>query len=162
MSIADRLSSSPERMRSFQRERLATEITELVCELMSELHISRAELARRLGKSPPYVTKLLRSGSNLTVNTISDVFFALGKSVRVVDQALSINSPRLFVVEVPIEGESFHPRMGYDFAIANTREARGANSPLFLELDYEIATPTQVALAAPSSEPITPSQKGAA
>ena len=50
MSLIERISSSPERMKSFQRERLALEITESICELMERDHISRAELARRLGK----------------------------------------------------------------------------------------------------------------
>jgi transcriptional regulator with XRE-family HTH domain len=156
MSLTDRISSSPERMRSFQRERLATEITELVCELMDEHRISRAELARRLGKSPPYVTKMLRNGSNLTVKTISDVFFALGKSVRIVDRALSINSPRLLVMDVPIKSGSVHPRANYEFAIATTPKGRGTDSPLFLALDYQLTTPTT------SSGPVPPPQKGAA
>jgi transcriptional regulator with XRE-family HTH domain len=63
--------------------------------------VSRAELASRLGKSRAYVTKLLRHGSNLTVQTISDVFHALGRSLRVVDRPLSVSSPALLVTDDP-------------------------------------------------------------
>ena len=100
MSLTDRISSSPERMKIFQQGRLEMEITEHICELMEAQNVSRAELARRLGKSAPYVTKMLRSGSNLTVKTISDVFFALGKSVRILPRPISISSPELIVMEI--------------------------------------------------------------
>ena len=78
------------------------EITELICQLMKQQGLTRAELATRLGKSRPYVTKLLRDGSNMTVKTISDVFFALGHSLRVVERPLSALSPRLLVMEAPL------------------------------------------------------------
>jgi transcriptional regulator with XRE-family HTH domain len=88
-------------MKEYQRERLAIEITELISHLMDEQGVSRAELASRLGKSRAYVTKLLRHGSNLTVQTISDVFHALGRSLRVVDRPLSVSSPALTVTDEP-------------------------------------------------------------
>lgn len=46
--------------------------------LMVRRRISRAELARRIGKSKPYVTQLLRAPSNLTLRTLADVAWALG------------------------------------------------------------------------------------
>lgn len=42
------------------------EVTEEVARCMDELDISRAELARRLGTSPAYVTKILRGDANLS------------------------------------------------------------------------------------------------
>lgn len=87
-------------MKNFQRERLATEITELISRLMVEKNITRAELASRLGKSRPYVTKLLGSGTNLTVHTLSDVFYALGCSLRVVDSPLSVVTAPFVVAEL--------------------------------------------------------------
>jgi len=45
--------------------------------LMERRKISRAELARRIGRSKPYVTQLLRAPSNLTLRTLSDVAWAL-------------------------------------------------------------------------------------
>jgi transcriptional regulator with XRE-family HTH domain len=102
MALLDQIASSPELMKSFQRERLEMEITELICQLMKDQGINRADLANRLGKTRPHVTKLLRDGSNMTVKTISDVFFVLGRSLRVVDRPLSIWTPRLLVVEAPV------------------------------------------------------------
>ncbi|CAN5895766.1 hypothetical protein BH23PLA1_BH23PLA1_24570 [soil metagenome] len=100
MDILQKIASSPERMQEFQRERLVTEVQELICEVMDTQGVSQAELARRLGKSPPYVSKLLRGGSNMTLRTISDIFHALSRTLRVVDRPLSLSSPRLLVMEI--------------------------------------------------------------
>jgi transcriptional regulator with XRE-family HTH domain len=115
MSLQELIESSQDTMKDYQRERLEVEVTELICQLMEEKNISRAELARRLGKSRPYVTKLLRDGSNMTLKTISDVFFALGRSLRVVDRPLSIHSPRLLVMEASPEGARVVPGADYYF-----------------------------------------------
>ena len=101
MNLLDQIAASPERMREFQRERLATEITELISRIMDDQGVSRAELASRLGKSRAYVTKMLRHGSNLTVHTIADVFTALSRTPRLVDRPLSVSSPPLVVMEIP-------------------------------------------------------------
>ncbi len=90
-------------MRDFQREHLATEITEVISHMMDDQGVSRAELASRLGKSRAYVTKMLRYGSNLTVHTIADVFTALGRTPRLIDRPLSVSSPPLVVMERPDE-----------------------------------------------------------
>ena len=100
MSVSERVAKSPERMKHFQSVRLEMEITELLCELMNKQGVSRADLARRLGTSPPYVTKVLRGQTNMTLKTVSDCFFALGRSVRIVDRPLDVHSPRLLVLEI--------------------------------------------------------------
>ena len=100
METIEQRVSSPEFMKEFQRGRLELELTELICRLMEERKISRAELSRRIGTSRANVTQLLRDGSNMTVKTISDIFFALGSSLRVLDRPLSIWSRELLVVEV--------------------------------------------------------------
>ncbi len=101
MDLLDQIAASPERMREFQRERLATEITELISRIMDDQGVSRAELASPPGKEPLYVTKMLRYGSNLTVHTIADVFTALGRTPRFIDRPLSVSSPPLVVMERP-------------------------------------------------------------
>ncbi len=103
MDLIDQIAGSPERMRDFQRERLATEITEVISRIMDDQGVSRAELASRLGKSRAYVTKMLRYGSNLTVHTIADVFTALGRTPRLVNRPLSVSSPPLVVMERPCD-----------------------------------------------------------
>jgi transcriptional regulator with XRE-family HTH domain len=89
----------PDHGRLFQFARLELEVTELFCELMEKENVTRAELARRLGVSSAYVTKVLRGQSNLTLKTVSDFLFALGRSARVVDRHLIADSPPLLVVE---------------------------------------------------------------
>lgn len=99
MDLPDQIASSPGRMRDFQRERLATEITESISHMMDDRSVSRSELASRLGKSRAYVTKMLRYGPNLTSHTIVDVFTASGRTPRLVDRPLSVSSPPLAVME---------------------------------------------------------------
>jgi transcriptional regulator with XRE-family HTH domain len=72
-----------EGQRLFERERVWVETTEHICRLMEQENVSRAELARRLGKTPAYVTKLLRGTQNLTLGTVSDVAFVLGRSLSI-------------------------------------------------------------------------------
>jgi hypothetical protein len=45
--------------------------------LMERRKVGRAELARRIGRSKPYITQLLRAPSNLTLRTLADVAWAL-------------------------------------------------------------------------------------
>ena len=50
---------------------------------MEEQKVSRAELARRLGTSRAYVTKLLGGNANFTLQTMTKVAMALGSTVHV-------------------------------------------------------------------------------
>jgi plasmid maintenance system antidote protein VapI len=59
------------------------EFTEDVCVLMEEQGVSRAELARRLGTSRAYITKLLGGNANFTLETMTKVAMALGAAVHV-------------------------------------------------------------------------------
>lgn len=59
------------------------EFTEDVCRLMEEQKVSRAELARRLGTSRAYVTKLLGGNANFTLHTMTKVAMALDAAVHV-------------------------------------------------------------------------------
>ena len=77
------------------------ETTELICEIMEQEGIDRGELATRLGKNRSYVTRLLNGGTSMTIQTIAEVFAALGRSLRVVDQPLSVFTPRLMVTKIP-------------------------------------------------------------
>ena len=59
------------------------EFTMDVGRLMDEQGVSRAELARRLGTSRAYVTKLLGGNANFTLETMSKVAMALRAAVHV-------------------------------------------------------------------------------
>jgi transcriptional regulator with XRE-family HTH domain len=56
---------------------------ERICELMETRGITRAELARRLRKSPPYVTRLLNGRPNMTLRTLTEIAVALGEAIEV-------------------------------------------------------------------------------
>jgi AraC-like DNA-binding protein len=62
----------------WHQERSILETTDLICNLMERDGVSRSELARRLKKTAGYVTQLLDGTANMTIRTISDVFFVLG------------------------------------------------------------------------------------
>jgi transcriptional regulator with XRE-family HTH domain len=52
--------------------------TEELHRLTEEMGVSRAELARRLGTSPAYVTKIFRGDVNFTVETMTKLARAIG------------------------------------------------------------------------------------
>jgi transcriptional regulator with XRE-family HTH domain len=59
------------------------EFCEDLCRLMKEKKVSRAELARRIGTSRAYITKLLAGGANFTLTTMVKLAMALGGKVHV-------------------------------------------------------------------------------
>lgn len=81
----------------FEQERTILDVTELICRLMKENGVSKADLARRLGKSKAYITTLLDGGTNMTLRTISDVMCVLGSSLYVSDRPVEHS----FKLEVP-------------------------------------------------------------
>jgi len=101
-TLAEKLTKTAEGMRLYQQERAILEVTELVCQVMDEDNVSRAELARRLGKTKGYVTQLLDGRANMTIRTISDVLHALNRAVHFQDGPLSATvspSPLLSITE---------------------------------------------------------------
>jgi transcriptional regulator with XRE-family HTH domain len=52
-------------------------------EVMQEQGISKTELARRLGVSQPYVTRVLKGSDNLTVGTMVKLARAVGASLQI-------------------------------------------------------------------------------
>ena len=67
----------------YQLQSTVVDLTEDICEIMEAKSITRADLARRLGKSRAWVTKLLRGDRNLTLRTIVEVLWELGYKVSV-------------------------------------------------------------------------------
>ncbi|MBD3399541.1 MAG: helix-turn-helix domain-containing protein [Candidatus Coatesbacteria bacterium] len=75
------LIENDEDRRLLAQEGLIFDVSQLIWEVMEQSETSRAELARRLGTSKSYITKLLRGYSNLTLRSLSDIFSALGREV---------------------------------------------------------------------------------
>lgn len=65
---------SKDSLRILQQEGLIFEVTELIAEAMQDKGVTKAELAKRLGKSRSFVTQLLDGTANMTLKTVADVF----------------------------------------------------------------------------------------
>ena len=81
-TLTEKLMSTPEGLALLQQEKLILDVTELICGLMREKGVSRAELAGLLGKSRAHVTQLLDGRANMTLRTVADAFAALGSSLH--------------------------------------------------------------------------------
>jgi transcriptional regulator with XRE-family HTH domain len=68
---------------AYQIDRLKVEISERIYNAMKEQGVSNAELARRLGKSRAYVTKLLRGTTNFTLESLVRIGRALSCEVEI-------------------------------------------------------------------------------
>lgn len=73
---------NPEFRRLLAVESLLAGAGELIARLMAEQSVTKAELARRLGKSRAWVTQLLNGRANMTVRTLAEVVHALGAEVK--------------------------------------------------------------------------------
>jgi transcriptional regulator with XRE-family HTH domain len=76
------LSREAERHDDYRVAGLVTEFTECLSRRMEEHGVSRTELARRLGTSQAYVTKVLRGNVNFTLATLVKLALAVGAEVR--------------------------------------------------------------------------------
>lgn len=67
-----------EKQDAYWVERAVLAFTEELVAHMERENISRAELARRLGTEPPYITKILRGTTNFTLNSMVRIAHAVG------------------------------------------------------------------------------------
>ena len=85
MSLAKKLADLLERAQEseeYWRDVTVTDFSRELHERMQTLGITHAELARRMGTSRPYVTKLL-DGGNFTLHTMVKLAMALDTVVRI-------------------------------------------------------------------------------
>src|SRR5260370_9951309 len=68
---------NPERRRILEQERVIVDATELISRAMKFRSVKRSELAEKLGHSKAYITQILQGNQNLTLRTLTDVFYAL-------------------------------------------------------------------------------------
>lgn len=66
----------------FWEEQAIITFTEDMCLAMERVGISKAELARRLGTSQAYVTKILRGNANFTLRTMARIALALDSELH--------------------------------------------------------------------------------
>jgi transcriptional regulator with XRE-family HTH domain len=80
------LMEDPEFRRLLSIEALVAEASELIAKLMADQNVTKAELARRLGKSRSWVTQMLSGRANVTVRTLAEVAYALDAEVKMRSQ----------------------------------------------------------------------------
>ncbi|MBU1356807.1 MAG: helix-turn-helix transcriptional regulator [Candidatus Edwardsbacteria bacterium] len=66
----------------YYAELLKIEVTEAIYNLMETKKINKAELARKLGCKPPYITKLLRGTANITLDSLAKIAFMLDAKIN--------------------------------------------------------------------------------
>ncbi len=90
---------------AYFRGRLTNRIHELVLtefnRLENEEKISRAELARRIGRKPEQVTRWLGAAGNWTIETLSDLLLAMG-----CEPAMSISALVAHGTQIQTDGNS--------------------------------------------------------
>ncbi len=68
---------------AFWAEKAILEFTQEIFRLMAAKNVSRAELARRIGSSPAYVTKILSGNANFTIDSMVKLTRAIGAHLEV-------------------------------------------------------------------------------
>ena len=71
-----------EERRFFAQEAAILTATEALNEAMECLGVTRADLARRLKRTPGFVSQVLSGSRNMTLRTFADLAYALGLQVR--------------------------------------------------------------------------------
>jgi transcriptional regulator with XRE-family HTH domain len=66
----------------FHKELAILEFTEELCRVMEEQGVTHTELARRIGSSQAYVSRVLNGGANFTLASMTKLCMALGMELR--------------------------------------------------------------------------------
>lgn len=92
--ISAMLAASPEGQREMNRARLRVAVAEELALRMEQLHVSKAQLAEKLGVSRSAITQAFSGDRNLSLNTLADVAAALRLDVQVLLQPQAVTHTR--------------------------------------------------------------------
>lgn len=81
-SYVDKLLKDLDQRRLLAQDRFIVEIVARLCEYMERNNISRAELARKVGKDRSFVSQVLSGERNFQVRTLADMIYALGADLQ--------------------------------------------------------------------------------
>lgn len=81
--------------KSYAREELSYNVTEDILVILEDMGVSKAELAKRLGKSRSYVTQILSGSRNMTIGSLSDICFVLGVKPQITFPCLEAKHEKL-------------------------------------------------------------------
>jgi transcriptional regulator with XRE-family HTH domain len=76
-SFVDKLLSTKQGRKLYNREELILEVTEAIYKAMQEKNVSKSELAEIAGVTKGNITQLLSGDHNMRLTTIADILFAL-------------------------------------------------------------------------------------
>ena len=79
--------------KAFARESLIYNVSEDLLVIMEQLKVSKAELAKKMGKSKAHISQLLSGNRNLTIGTLSDICFELGLEAKVEFPGFDLKNP---------------------------------------------------------------------
>lgn len=103
---------------AYRKAKLISDFTESFSAMMIRRGVKRAELARRIGTKPTYVTRILRGSTNFTFETMVKIADALGCSidVRLIpnERAALYQSPAIWELG---HGEGNCPNVLFDFGL---------------------------------------------
>lgn len=71
------------------QQQLIEEARDLLLDVLDREGVSRADLARRTGRTKSYVTRLLNAEHNLTLRTAAEMFHAVGYRLELHARRLS-------------------------------------------------------------------------
>lgn len=81
--IDNEVKEDRELARFVRQEDLILGVTELILEKMKEKGLNKSQLADMLGTNKSHVTHLLRGSRNMTLRTVSDIFFNLDCEIEI-------------------------------------------------------------------------------
>ena len=93
---------------AYWAEKLKLEASDAIIDTMDESHVSRSELARRLGTSPSFITKVLSGYHNLSLDTIAKIGCALGIQWQLVSAPVDV-SMKTYVLIQSLEMDTVSP-----------------------------------------------------
>jgi antitoxin component HigA of HigAB toxin-antitoxin module len=121
-NVAAILDGDVDSFRLVQQELAIMKVASLIRNLMQERKVTNADLARKLGKDPGYVSRVLAGKMNLTLSTVADILWALDSSLEVVTKPIDPREIPAHLVRRPEWSQ------GWEEAAAPSFWSRGASS----------------------------------
>jgi len=104
-TFIQKLMSDDEGRKLYFREDLIFEITESICKVMEEKHVTKAELSRRAGVSKSNITQLLSGDQNMRLTTVADLLYALDSKLQV--SAVPVDTDGILEMLTPTADEQW-------------------------------------------------------
>jgi hypothetical protein len=126
---------------AYFRARTRRRVYSLVVDEFERSKISQADLARRLGKGTDVVCRWLGSPGNWTLDTLSDLLFAIsGAEPSYAGVRYPLRVPQVLTSSVPDNDRGQVFKLGVQVVQTSTDQADKPMSPELVETDRESAT----------------------